>query len=181
MSTSTDPLPVLVLSTGLRDGSHSRILARRCREELDKLGCEVRWIDLAERELPFCDAATCYEHPHAVEVKGAIEWASAIVIATPVYNFNLSGQAKAAVELAGKAFTGKVVGFLCAAGGETSYMSILGLANSLMLDFRTWIVPRFVYATYEAFEEGKLTSDEIGERIEQLAQTLPEAGRALVN
>ena len=132
MPTSTDLLPVLVLSTGLREGSHSRILAQRCQEELDKLDCEVRWIDLAERELPFCDAGSCYEHPHAVEVKGAIEWASAIVIATPIYNFNLCGQAKAVIELAGKAFTGKVVGFLCAAGGQTSYMSIMGIANSLM-------------------------------------------------
>jgi FMN reductase len=177
--TSTDPLPVLVLSTSLRAKSHSRILAQRCRAELESLGCEVRWIDLAERELPFCDAGECYGHPHAVEIREAVEWAAGIVLATPIYNYNLSGQAKAAVEIAGKAFTGKVVGFLCAAGGEHSYMSILGIANSLMLDFRTWIVPRFVYATYSAFEEDRLVNEEVLGRIGELAQSLSEASRTL--
>ena len=46
--------------------------------------------------------------------------------------------------MAGRAFTGKPVGFVCAAGGRSSYMAVLGLANSLMLDFRCLIVPRFV-------------------------------------
>ena len=180
MPSSTSSLPILVLSTSLRAKSHSRILAQRCRKELEILGCEVRWIDLAERELPFCDAGECYGHPHAVEVREAVEWASGIVLATPIYNYTLCGQAKAAIELAGKAFTGKVVGFLCAAGGERSYMSILGIANSLMLDFRTWIVPRFVYATYSAFEEGALVSEEIETRVVELATSLSEASRTLV-
>jgi FMN reductase len=37
----------------------------------------------------------------------------------------------------------KVVGFLCAAGGKSSYMSVMRLANSLMLDFRCLIIPHF--------------------------------------
>ena len=39
------------------------------------------------------------------------------------------------VELTGRLWENKVVGFLCSAGGPGSYMSIMGLANSLMLDY----------------------------------------------
>ena len=74
-----------------------------------------------------------------------------IVVATPIYNYDASAAAKNLVELTGRAWQNKVVGFLCAAGGDGSYMSIMALANSLMLDFRCVIVPRFVYATGGAF------------------------------
>jgi len=64
---------------------------------------------------------------------------------------------------------------LCRAGGRSSYMSIMSLANSLMLDFRCFIVPRFVYATGEAFandrtEEMYLSSAEVKERLHELAE-----------
>jgi FMN reductase len=52
-------------------------------------------------------------------------------------------------------------------------MSLMPFANSLMLDFRCVIVPRFVYSTYNDFEGD--TIDENGElrrRIAELAQTL---------
>jgi hypothetical protein len=54
-------------------------------------------------------------------------------------------------------------------------MSIMGLANSLMLDFRCVIVPRFVYATNLAFEGvsgGSLKDLKIRERISRLADEL---------
>ena len=50
-------------------------------------------------------------------------------------------------------------------------MSVMGLGNSLMLDFRTVVVPRFVYATGEDFiesEPGHVMSDEISARVLQL-------------
>ncbi len=55
------------------------------------------------------------------------------------------------IELAGSAWEDKIVGFLCAAGGMSSYMSVMAYANSLMLDFRCVIIPRFVYATGDIF------------------------------
>ena len=52
-------------------------------------------------------------------------------------------------------------------------MSAMGLANSLMLDFRCLIIPRFIYATGEAFEGTQLTDEAIELRMDQLvAETL---------
>ena len=76
----------------------------------------------------------------------------AIVVAVPIYVYDTNAAIKNFVDLSGRAWTDKPVGFLCAAGGPSSYMAILGLANSLMLDFRCLIVPRFTgfesYASY---------------------------------
>jgi FMN reductase len=44
----------------------------------------------------------------------------------------------------------------------------MGLVNSLMLDFRCLIIPRFVYATARDFAEHELISTEVKERIREL-------------
>jgi FMN reductase len=83
------------------------------------------------------------------------------------------------IELTGKAWEDKVIGFLCAAGGASSYMSVMAYANSLMLDFRCVVVPRFVFATGDAFDGDKLTDRKIAERIEQVADELVRFTKAL--
>ena len=67
-----------------------------------------------------------------------------------------------------------VVGLMMSAGGQASFMSGLAVANSLSLDFRSWIVPRFVYATKTAFGETGVIDPEIAGRIESLAWTVYE-------
>ena len=47
-------------------------------------------------------------------------------------------------------------------------MSIKSLANSLMLDFRCLINPRFVYSDGSAFDNGAIVDTEITNRIEEL-------------
>ena len=158
----------LVLSASLNPGSRSRILANACRQRLEDSGRETRWFNLAETPLPFCDGASAYGDPNVIELGQQIESAEAIFIASPVYNFDVNAAVKNAVELTGKRWTGKVVAMMLAAGGAGSYMSGMGLANSLMLDFRCYIVPRFVYATGDAFEGNQLSDEEVQNRIDQL-------------
>ena len=55
----------------------------------------------------------------------------------------------------------------------------MSLANSLMLDFRCLILPRFVFATGKAFESGAITDDEVGNRLKELAKALIWLSRAI--
>jgi len=127
---------------------------------------------LRQTELPFCDAAGCYGHPNVKRLQQAISQAATVTIATPIYNYEVGGATRNLISLTGKVWTDKIVGFLCAAGGQASYMSVMGLANSLMLDFRSIVVPRFVYATGQAFDGERVTDPAVEERIEQLAGEL---------
>jgi len=78
--------------------------------------------------------------------------------------------AKNLLELTGGSWENKTVGFLCAAGGSSSYMSIMGLANSLMLDFRCLIIPRFVYAKGDDFTAKQQPTAKLAERLTTLAE-----------
>ena len=108
-----------------------------------------------------------------------ISEAAAVLLASPVYNYDLNAAAKNLIELTGSAWGEKPVGFLCAAGGRSGYMSPIGLANSLMFDFRSLIIPRFVYATKQDFAADGRLSDEIRARVERLARDAVDLAKAL--
>ncbi len=158
----------LILSSSLHPTSRSRILAREVEVRLESRGCETSVFDLSQRTLPLCDGATAYGDEEVVALSKLIRDAESIFVASPVYNYDVNAAIKNAVELTGKAWTGKVVALMLAAGGQGSYMSAMGLANSLMLDFRCLIVPRFVYCTGENFAGDELADEDIAGRIDQL-------------
>ena len=159
----------VVVSTSGNPDSNSRRMGRIAFGNLEKAKVQCSWLDISELDLPLCDADACYTKPGSQNVSKAIKAADGILVATPVYNYDVSAAAKNLVELTGSAWEEKVVGFLCAAGGMSSYMSVMAFANSLMLDFRSVIIPRFVYATSRAFEGDELKDKEVGERIAELS------------
>ena len=146
---------------------------------LQKQKVDCDWIDISEMDLPLCDGDKCYGMPGSKKLSVAIEAADGILVAAPVYNFDVAAAAKNMIELTGSVWEDKIVGFLCAAGGEASYMSVMAYANSLMLDFRCVIIPRFVFATSEAFNGEKIIDKKITGRIEDVADELVRFTKAL--
>ena len=140
---------------------------------------DVEFFNLKENPLPMCDGDECYDLPEVLDFRKKIKNAEGIIMAIPVYNFNASSGAKNIVELGGSMLYDKTFGFLCAAGGRSSYMSVMSLANSLMLDFRCYIIPKFVFATKNDFEEGKIVNPEIKNRIKELGSELIRVSSAL--
>ena len=169
----------LVISSSLNPQSRSRLLARSAFKILEKMKVPIEWLDLAKYSIPLCDGNSAYENSQVKELKDKIHHAEGILLAVPIYNYYANAVAKNLIELTGEAWSNKVVGFLCAAGGKGSYMSIMSLANSLMLDFRCLIIPRFVYTTGEAFEDGKVSDPETEDRINELARELKRICAAL--
>lgn len=175
---STAMSQYLIISCSLNPESNSRILCQSAYEHLKKFG-SAEFIDLRDLELPICDGASAYSHASVAPIAQKIRDAKCILLGIPVYNYAASASAKNLVELTGRAWTDKVVGFLCAAGGRMSYMSVMSLANSLILDFRCLIIPRFVYAHEESFDESGKHDPEVERRIEELAQTASRLTKAI--
>jgi NAD(P)H-dependent FMN reductase len=163
---------IALISGSLNPESLSRSMAQHAERSLKSLGAQVDFIDLKAIELPMCDGDSAYSHPEVEKTRSRIEAAEGILIAAPVYNFYLNAAVKNLVELTGSAWEKKVVAFLNAAGGTSSYMSVMSMANSLMLDFRCVIVPRFVYALGSAFRDGAVSDVKVAGRIEELASEL---------
>lgn len=170
---------LLVVSSSFHPDSRSRILAQAACEHLKKSGYEFDFVDLKEVELPVCDGDACYSDPEVIRVASMIKNADGIIVASPIYNYDVNSVIKNLVELTGQAWADKVVGFMCAAGGQGSYMSIMGLANSLMLDFRAVIIPRFVYTTGDTFQGEQVADPDLQERIEQLVEKVVKVSEAL--
>jgi len=139
----------------------------------------TEFFDLQDNPLPMCDGDECYDLPEVLAFREKVKNAEGIIMAIPVYNFNVSSGAKNIVELGGRMLYDKTFGFICAAGAKSSYMSVMSLANSLMIDFRCYIIPKFVYATKHDFDEDKITNSDIKERIEELGKELIRVSKAL--
>src|SRR5256712_11195697 len=169
----------LVISTSGNPDSNSRRMGRAAFAHLKKKEIDCDWIDISEMDLPLCDADKCYGMPGSKKLNAAIKGADGILVAAPVYNYDVAAAAKNMLELTGNAWQNKIVGFLCAAGGSASYMSVMAYANSLMLDFRCVIIPRFAFATSDAFDGERITDKKITQRIEQVADELVRFTRGL--
>ncbi|MDX1501358.1 MAG: NADPH-dependent FMN reductase [Thermoanaerobaculia bacterium] len=164
---------VVVFGTSLNPGSKSQILAREVVRRIDEEDVPWELVDLRDLELPESGRRGARESDAAERLKAIVADATHLVFAVAVYNFNVSSAAKNLVELmTADELKDKVVGFVCAAGGRNSYMSVMSFANSLMLDFRAWVVPRYVYAVGSDFDGLRVASAEIHSRLDLLVRDL---------
>lgn len=166
---------VLIVASSLSGKSRSRQLARLAAEKLGQShpGVVTTLLDLGlgENLLPFGGSAAGWSDPNVARVRVQTMAATHLLFAVPVYNYDVNAVAKNYIELMGEdALGGKTVGFLISAGGHGSYMSVMPFANSLMLDFRCWIVPRFLYVAKD-LENGKLP-EALEERLDGLLRDL---------
>lgn len=160
----------LIISSSLNKDSKSHAMAEFANAEFSKRNYEAELIDLLDYPLPFCDGGDSRHDENAGLLADKIRNSEAIVIATPVYNYDVNAALKNLVELTGDAWQDKLVAFMCAAGSRASYMSVMPFANSLMLDFKCVIIPRFVFATGKDFEASTTLKSDIQVRIVQLVK-----------
>lgn len=92
---------VLIISTSLRAGSNSEILARECEKGAREAGNEVEFISLKGKEIKYCigclsctETGTCVLKDDVPEIMAKVKEAETIVFATPVYYYEMSGQMK---------------------------------------------------------------------------------------
>jgi len=168
----------VIISASLNMNSKSRLMMEELLTHLPA-DVEREFIDLRDYDLPMCDGDSCYSDPIVIRLQQQIKAANCVLVGIPVYNFACSASFKNLIELTGQAWEEKIVGFVCAAGGHSSYMSVMNVANSLMLDFRCVIIPRFVYSEGSSFSEGKLKDPKIKERLGELSQTAVKLAAAL--
>lgn len=164
---------ILIVATSLDPDSRSQLLARIALEEARTLNLNAELLDLRELELPMAGSAGSWDDKRVKALKKRVHGFRRFVFCVPIYNYDINAAAKNFLELIGaKSLEGAVVGFICAAGGRASYMSVMGFANALMLDFRVWVVPRFVYVVDSDWNGAALEkTDHLG-RIRELLESL---------
>ena len=92
----------LVISCSLNPESRSRILGNLAYEQLKKQTENVELIDLSEIALPLCDGGPSYSDPQVAPLAKKIEQAGGVLLATPIYNFDVNAASKNLIELTGQ-------------------------------------------------------------------------------
>ncbi len=92
---------VLIISTSLRGGSNSDILAKECEKGAKEAGHEVEYISLKGKDIQFCigclacqSKGSCVLTDDVAEIMEKALQAEVIVFATPIYYYEMSGQMK---------------------------------------------------------------------------------------
>ncbi len=170
---------ILVLSTSLNANSKSRTLAKSFQSQLEAAGAVVDWLDLQEHELPFCGVEDSWDQPEIRALRARVDACDGILVASPIYNYDLNAAAKNFIEFTGGAWTQKVVALAVSAGGLRSGMAPLGFINSLMLDFRCIVLPRYVYVVDEGYDEAGQPNESTSARIADVSGELVRVTKAL--
>ena len=92
---------ILIVSSSLRSGSNSEILAHEAEKGAKDAGNEVEFINLKGKEIKFCIGCLSCQQTHKCVLKddmadliGKVQSADAIIFATPIYYYEMSGQLK---------------------------------------------------------------------------------------
>jgi FMN reductase len=167
-------MSVLIVSTALRPGSKTSLVADAMLTAVAALPAPASVLDLAKIALPLCDGGACFQDPAVRSATAMVKAARVIVLCFPVYNHQANAAAKNFVEVTNDGWKGKVVGLVANGGTDRSYLAPLSLANSLMVDHRCIVVPRFVFVTPANFSpDGTLPRDgDVASRLTDLASEL---------
>ena len=102
---------VLIISTSLRHNSNSEILAKETEKGAKDAGHNVEFITLKDKNIQFCKGClACQKLGHCVinddanDITEKIKNADAVVWATPVYYYEMSGQMKTIIDRANPLF-----------------------------------------------------------------------------
>ena len=92
---------VLIISSSLRGGSNSELLARQCEKGAVEDGKDVEFLSLKGKKINFCigcmacqKAGQCVQKDDVNEIMEKVKNAEVIVYATPIYYYEMCGQLK---------------------------------------------------------------------------------------
>ena len=124
---------VVIISTSVRAGSNSEILAHEFERGAKEAGHEVEFISLKDKQIAFCRGCLacqklkkCIINDDAIAIADKICESDVIVWATPIYYYEMSGQMKTLIDrcnsLYSRDYKFKDVYLLMVAAEDESYV-----------------------------------------------------------
>lgn len=187
-TTPSGTINILGISGSLRKESFNRRALQLAKKIAAAAGATVTEIDLKELDLPIYDGdIEAQGMPEsAMKLKRAIEAADMLLIASPEYNYSVSGALKNAIDWAsrsGNSFDGKIAAIFGASGGvfgtlrgQYHLRQIFEQLNVLLLPTPIAIIPN----APQAFNEnGELTDAKTQEKLKTLIEKTIDLARKL--
>ena len=125
-------------------------MAKYLQAKLDN----VEFFDLQDNPLPMCDGDECYDLPEVLDFREKVKNAEGIIMAIPVYNFNVSSGAKNIVELGGRMLYDKIFGFIF--GFFRAYVIVVCIFTTIDIIYNSekWPIDLDKSFTFHLVEKG---------------------------
>lgn len=183
-------LKVLGISGSLRKDSYNRKALQVAKNLAAEFGAEVSEIDLKELNLPMYDGdIEAQGLPESVKkLKAAIEAMDVLLIASPEYNYSISGALKNALDWAsrgGNSFDGKWAVIFGASSGSFGTLRGQFHLRQIFYDLNIFVLPQpqvFIKSAQDAFNpDGSLKDGKLNGQLKLLIQKTLEMVAKLKN
>jgi len=134
----------------------------------------IEALNISEYDIQYCDGRdpTKYKGDTKYVIEKIID-ADALFIGTPMYRGSYTGMLKNVFDiLPNDALLGKPVGLIATGGSDHHYLALEQELRPLLSFFYAFGIPGCVYANNDHFSERDLVSDEILDRLKQLAKAV---------
>ncbi|MCX6702266.1 MAG: NAD(P)H-dependent oxidoreductase [Candidatus Wolfebacteria bacterium] len=181
-------LKVLGISGSLRSDSYNRKVLQAAKKMATDLGAEVSEVDLKELNLPIYDGdIESAGIPEPVQkLKAAILAADVLLIASPEYNYSISGALKNAIDWASRqsnSLDGKFAAIFGVSIGSFGTLRGQYHLREILFALNVSVLPQpqvFIGPASDAFNpDGSLKNEKTSEHLKALIQKTLEAAQKL--
>jgi len=170
-------LKVLGVGSSMRQGSFSTTTLKIVLDMSKKYGIETRLLDLQKTQLPMLYSQE-NETDEIKQVKDAVKWADAFILATPDYHGSMSGSMKNFLDYFWSDFAGKLFGYICAS--HEKGLTTMDQMRTAVRQCYGWSMPYGVSINSEEdFENGEIKNPQLKTRLTMLLRDLTVYGESI--
>lgn len=170
------PRTIALIQGSLRKESRTAIVLEEVRRLLKTHGVTISMIDLRSVDMEFCDGRDLAAYGKDLrKAHATLAKASAVVIGMPVYQYSVSGPLKNFLDIVSSALESKPVAICSNAGGLRASMASAHLMTILAFECGASAIQPIVHTWVEDFQNGKISSPGVHERVEELVANLLRA------
>jgi len=152
---------MFIIDCSLNPDSKGRRVFKKIIEEHK----DLMPIDLVDYPLPHCNGwgQSAFADHNVKTLHDKLLPAKGLLFVSPVYNWDMSSVTKNFMEMlgtpyeknniTGQVFHHKVIGIIAVSGSHNSFLAPLGLLNSFMVDFQSFIVPKHTLVAKDDFQK----------------------------
>lgn len=170
---------ILLISFSLNPKSKSYKSLKAAYDYLKSRGVEAKIIDLREYDLPFYDGTEeILANSHIKEIFDIFNSVEKIIIAAPIYNFDVNANLKNFIDLLSVTRyknllnNKQVIGMIGAMGSEKGFTSLLLSLSYFQFSLGFYLIPKIVMSEPKDFNEKNEVSTVLENRIQELCNTI---------
>ena len=171
-------LKVLGVSSSMRDASYSTHTLKLVLEKVQDKGAKTRLLNLQEIRLPMYSPEQ-NDSPVIDTVTENVNWADALILASPDYHGSMSGVMKNFLDFFWSEFAGKTFGYICAS--HEKGLTVMDQMRTAIRQCYGWSMPYGLSVNSDQDFDGNMNiiNKEIISRLEKMSRDLVVYGNLI--